>query len=1398
MEYQGDMKKLIRALIFDRVGIGLTICLFMLFMAKGIAQPLSDLPRLYPSYVNHFAEDGLSYSNVCFSDAVLDVDGRLWLNVCAQQRYINNIGLFQFDGYQFQPVELESPDGRILGMPALKGVMDSGQLFGIARYENFFFLDPKTRDLQVVPFADKVSQAIRLSGFSKVGSTIYLMGHSSEDHQLLLFKNENKTLKRVLALDYSEGVWGPKCYPLVADTTEFWLMGGTFPLFRVDRKTGQTRRYGLKDLINTGPIEKPNITLLADQFPVLHKKPDGTVYLYLPDFYGNHFFVFDRKLDRFVSMRDQFPPDWVPKHLFEDQSGGVCFLFEDNDGQYRAIVEDASGQRYDYSGIVRSFSDIKKLMATDFREQVYAVGQEGLYTVGIREEESIQQIMPGRWISAMAALPDGRVLVNTVRDGWFVYDEDGKEASPFIGPDCGLEPRIFARGMKQQLIPDEEGHIWMAAQNYLLKYSPVSQSCEAYELSMGAKLFCFLSKQLVAIQFEEQELGFYNLKTREEVEMSSAIPRNLNSFIRDLFMDSEGLLWVLTNEGLWQIDVDKKQSRQFTKSDGFADHRFTAIYEDDKGRLWLGTYYGGLHIFDQRTREITVVDQEDGLSNNAVMSILPDDEGNLWVGTEYGINIISQEGEVLNSLFLQDGLSYEVFERFDPLKMPDGRLYFGSRNGITLINPEQVKTVFNEGSEVKIYLTALTYFDEEEGQEITFRKGLQSSEPIRIPAEHSGIHIKFGLSSFLEPQKNRYAYKLEGKDKDWHYLGNQPELHISRLPAGEYNLLVKGADFRGNWTDEPVVIPIRAEEFFYKQAWFYLLLAAPFLLIALAWARNKQLEARRLEQEVARRTRKIETDKEVIAQQAEELQQLDAAKTRFFTNISHELRTPVTLIKTPLENLLQKYSASFRSPVRGSLQVVLRNASKLGKLVEELLELSRLDAQKASLNEKPVSLATFCRQLFSSYASSAEMKQLRYTFDTDLPEGASYLIDPNRLEKILDNLLSNALKFTPTDGTVLLRVRHLGEELLFEVQDDGFGIPAADLPRIFDRFYQAQKQDATMSGGTGIGLALSRELALLMQGDITVSSEVGKGTLFQLRLPARLVEKETVVAEPDFILEERVDRQVVAEQFNRSSNGEHSNQPRLLIVEDNPDMQQLLHTLLADDYDCQIASNGAEAWKWLSTDDPAVKDIDLMVSDVMMPEMDGYTLLEHVKAHPDWQQLPVIMLTARAAEEDKLQALRMGVDDYLLKPFSSNELEARVRNLIANYRVRKSLRETKQDQLIDIVFEHQPSAGQVWLGQLEEAAKLALDKRLKLNVSYLANKMCLSERQFSRKLRTFSGLSPSEYIQEVKLQKARHLLENQSFTTVNEVAAECGYSSGSYLTKVFQERFGKTPSDYFL
>ena len=587
-----------------------------------------------------------------------------------------------------------------------------------------------------------------------------------------------------------------------------------------------------------------------------------------------------------------------------------------------------------------------------------------------------------------------------------------------------------------------------------------------------------------------------------------------------------------------------------------------------------------------------------------------------------------------------------------------------------------------------------------------------------------------------------------------------------------------------------------------------------FIAVALVFALLSYLtfrvnQARRRKNiELNRKNQQIEKDRQTIASQAKELRELDEMKSRFFTNISHELRTPITLITAPAEQLIRQEGDSLSSNANKYLQYILKNSRRLLVLVEELLTLSRLDSNNIQLQVQPTSLTIFCRQLFSTFLSKAEINQIEYIFHCELDEGDLFLVDQNRLEKIVANLLSNALKFTPRGGRVSLSVTSaalpggqkepvsyspsvLYRKLAISVTDTGRGIPPEDLPYVFDRYFQTKRKSMAIEGGTGIGLALSRELAHLMKGELSVQSEWEKGSTFTLSFTAQMAEAlpEEVPIQAGLTTPLPTSTALPSPlSFKRGT---------ILIVEDHPDMQQLIRSLLEQNYDCLLANNGAEAWALLQQRQLNLDNLDLIISDIMMPEMDGYALLNRIKNDDTWRQIPMIMLTARSAENDKLQALRMGVDDYLIKPFSPEELLVRSANLIQNHRERRAYH-ASSPQPIEASFEVGASAAQDWLRQLEEAALDAIEKKIGLNRSYLANSIALSERQLLRRLKALTGLSIKQYIQEIKLQKARILLENQACQTIAEVAYASGFNTPGYFTKVYKKHFGKMPSAYFI
>jgi signal transduction histidine kinase/DNA-binding response OmpR family regulator len=513
----------------------------------------------------------------------------------------------------------------------------------------------------------------------------------------------------------------------------------------------------------------------------------------------------------------------------------------------------------------------------------------------------------------------------------------------------------------------------------------------------------------------------------------------------------------------------------------------------------------------------------------------------------------------------------------------------------------------------------------------------------------------------------------------------------------------------------------------------------------------------------------------LLQEQSEQLKSLDKAKSRFFANISHELRTPLTLIIAPLDNALKRVKDKF---IKDDLKLAHSNSKKLLSLVNEILDLTKLESGQMRLNESSIPLEGFLKRILFSYHSLANIRGFMLSFQYYLDHDLVVKTDAAKLEKIINNLLSNAFKYSNAGGVITLKVAAKDQQQMkISIQDQGKGIAADELNRIFDRFYQVESKDEPLQGGTGIGLSLARELAEALGGTLEVESALDKGTTFTVIIP--LVKGILKSVEQPEIIESTPE---IAAYSPVSFNAKESH---ILIVEDNPEMSKFLTQMLSPHYQCTTAADGKKALKMLQS-----RSFDLITSDVMMPNMDGFTLLKSVRDLQNSQSTPFILLTARSLEEDKLKGLRLGVDDYITKPFSTNQLIARINNLLTNQQKRQSWAAEQKAT----TNEPPLSAEQEMLKKAEQFVIKNISNP-QYRVENLASDMSYSRRQLSRIIQKMTGLTPVEFIREIRLLKAYQMLEQRQYLTISEVRFEVGFENASYFTKVFTKRFGVKPSE---
>ncbi len=966
---------------------------------------------------------------------------------------------------------------------------------------------------------------------------------------------------------------------------------------------------------------------------------------------------------------------------------------------------------------------------------------------------------------------------------------------------------------------DREGNIWFAQGVLMEKYNPLNGQSQYYDYRdksnpdspwtvMCDKTGIIWIGTYRGLYFVEPETGRY-----KKFVTYNDFSQLGDSSIFHLSEDEEGI-WIGTSLGLYLLEPGKGLTRRYASTESpprYIPYDFLLhFYRDPSGIFWIATQGGGLIRFNPEDGSYRQFTTAEGLSSNIIYAVYGDDYGKLWLSSNYGLMQFDKKSFLVNTYLVNDGITHNEFNTASHYRDADGRLYFGSLAGVTTFHPRDFITKDLVYEPLKI--TDFQVFNRKTETLIDKTLTMETTGKIELFPSDTFLTLEFALLNYEYSHQNKYTYKIEGLDKNWTTLqGNT--LRINTLPYGNYVLHIKGRGIKGENSAGELAVPISVYKPFYLENWFIAacIFVAGLLIYIIFRLRLQQLKRAksRLEAIVVERTLeikkqkdKIEADKDTIEEQAQQLKELDSVKSRFFANISHELRTPLTLILGPLNHLVATLKND-KSPPAGTLidplAVMQRNSKKLLQLIEEILDLSKLEARKLEVEEKPIAFYTFIKNRFAIFESHASKRNIRYRLFYEPDKSIHLLIDPKKTEKIITNFLSNAFKYSPDDASISLKVNEEDNFIRITVTDNGPGIHPDDLPYVFDRFYQSKHTGEAVQGGTGIGLALCKELAHLMGGEVEVQSRWGEGSAFSYTWPKKEVtstsQKEhpeaTSVPEPASLPEATEASKTKAPATKTGKNNRQPEKQTVLIVEDHEDMRRFIADILLPHYHIQTAGDGKKALALLNQKEPLP---DIILSDVMMPNMDGFTLLHQLKAHPVWQQIPVILLTARAAQEDRLHGLTRGVDDYLTKPFDAPELLARMHNLLDNYRERKQW----QKKAVPTIAAGEPpkSWDTEWLQQVQDIVEREIVNH-KYKVTDLAAEMYISKSQLLTKMKQITGLTPNEFIREIKLQKARLLLENHVKSTIAEVAYAIGFDTPEYFSKVYENHFGKRPSAYF-
>jgi signal transduction histidine kinase/ligand-binding sensor domain-containing protein/DNA-binding response OmpR family regulator len=855
-----------------------------------------------------------------------------------------------------------------------------------------------------------------------------------------------------------------------------------------------------------------------------------------------------------------------------------------------------------------------------------------------------------------------------------------------------------------------------------------------------------------------------------------------------------------------------------------------ALFEDAEGMLWLGHYGAGLDRFDPQTETFTHFSEANSdLPNDIVLAIEQGEDGDLWLSTYRGLARLTPATGRIRSYGVRDGLQALEFNSNASFRAPSGELFFGGVNGVTTFFPDRI---VDNPVAPPVVLTALRVrgLPVEIGERSPLVRALPFTRSLTLRYDQHDLAVSFAALHFVDPARNRYRYRLEGYDEGWYSAGRERTATYTNLDPGTYAFHVQAANSDGVWNEEGATLALTILPPWWGTWWARLGYA---LLVFGSGAVLYRARTARREERHRREIERVE---------GETLRELDRARSRFFANVSHEFRTPLTLTIGPLDDLKAGLYGPLSAPMTGQVDLARRNAGRVLDLIEQILDVARLEAGRTPLRARPLDLSAFVAAIAQAFVPLAERKGI--ALDTQVPdvqvpdvqvpeaqppeaqpEGragseATVWADAEHLQKVFANLLSNALKFTPEGGAVRVTVDAETDDVRVTVRDSGPGIPAADLPYVFERFYRVDESAARMQPGTGIGLALVKELVDLHGGTIEVESEEGFGSLFRVAFQRGRdhLRPEDVVEDgegqpldglsedglPALVVAHAPDEALVSDEargdgalVGHGERADDEDETTVLVVDDSAEIRAYVRRHLAPEYRVVEAADGAEGLAKARTLLP-----DLVLSDVMMPGMDGFALCRALKADPETDFIPVVLLTARAEAEDRLEGLGVHADDYLTKPFDVRELWARVDNLIAS---RRRLRERfasgaavtawpGPDGGLHAAPVEVDSAETVFLEQVRCAVEAHLGDE-DFTVERLAKAVGVSRGHLHRQLKALAGRTPTEAIRAMRLERGAQLLAARA-GTVSEVAYAVGFKSVSHFSNSFEKDFGCRPSAY--
>lgn len=1370
-----------------------SFCLFPSFLAAQAAPVFSNI-----QYLN--SESGLSQSEV--TSILQDRQGFLWIGTRG--------GLNRYDGHTFKVFQNEIGNANSLINNSIESLFEDseGKIWigtksnGLScydpeydRFEHFQYQPKDTNSIssnQIIAIAESQTGEIWVGSWQngltiinrRKGTFRRLLGtlnvgriYRAKDDKMWVATSQGffaYSPDGKLVYDHRGPFGATQFVDLIEErrTGKLYLGTWSLGLFEFDPKSGALRQFQNQE-------DNPNSISSNNAYRVYQDRQDriwvGT--------WGKGLNLFHPETGTFTRYDLSLGRNSVGREIYQD----VLCVFQDRSGMLWMGTNGGGVCKIDESvsqfGLLGHASDGAGLP----NEPIWSIlkSRDGVFWVGTKGNESVH------------------------------YSLDGTHFSQLRLPRPGISAKNGARALYQT--PD--GTLWLAS-NYSLckilktpdryRIAPVflktdgrnaaerlRQVSVIYQTSDGA---LWIGRQadglLRAKSTAPPEERLFHSYT--EGESAGSLKSNR---ISALLEDRAGRFWVGTYGGLHLYQPDQDNFLHYAKRQddvqSLSSDIIICLHEDRRGTLWIGTPNGLNRAIRDSDGRLTFqcFQEQNGLPNNYIHAILEDHNGYLWISTNKGISKFDPEDHIFYNYDVRDGLQSNSFMEGAAFVDQKGVFYFGGIYGLTYFHPDSIR---NSIEAPPVVLTGLKVFNREIragrsfNDRILLPKAIEYTPKISLTHKENVFSIDYAALDFRSPSTGAYLYKMEGLEEDWNFISNQRSITYTNLRPGTYTFRVKAASNRETLNNNGAALQIEIIPPFWATWQAYVLYLLIFIGLLLLY------------QYIIGRENDLQKKLELARLEREKDMEVAEMKTRFFTNITHELRTPLTLISGPVEELLEKEPSEAKQ--KDYLMTIRRQTHRLLGLVNQLLDFRKAESGHMKLQTAEGNLVNFAKEVFLYFQPLAMQNEVDFHFESSHPRIPIYF-DQDKMEIVLCNLLSNAFKYAPAQNRITLAIRRVDPTANklsadfplgyceIQVTDNGRGMPADLVKNIFDRFYQIVNTDSVKLVGTGIGLALVKSIVDQHKGQITVWSEIGKGSVFTIRLPigrAHLADEEIIT---DFKNSEHQSHyrteQVLKATLPVATDGNlpqlHSGSERLLIVEDNPEIRVFIRKIFEEEYNVYEAENGRQGFELARELIP-----DLIISDVMMPVMDGLAFCKHIKEDSHTAHIPLILLTARTSAVFQIEGYDLGADAYVTKPFQPAVLKAQVHNLLEG---RQKLREyfSKKITLQPTDVEITPLDEQF----LNKVMKLVEDNISDdtLSREFLARSMAMSSSSFYRKIKALTGQTANSFIRSVRLKRAAQMMRDSQYN-VSEIAYQVGFSDLKYFRKCFKEQFAVNPSEY--